>query len=81
MMTEAAAKAFGFAVLIDMVWAVCVSAVSQRQAVRAAICSGLLTWLGSCVVRLYVGDPRLIWPAVAGAVIGTFAVVRFGRYL
>lgn len=62
--------------IADVVWARYTLAVTAKSPLRAACWSALIILLGSFTVTQYVHDWRMVFPAAAGAFIGTWLAVK-----
>lgn len=74
------ALTFAAVFVLDFVWAFYVDQVKERRAWSAAAWAGLLFLVSAFATVSYVDNHWLIVPAVAGAVMGTWAgVVRLPK--
>ncbi len=69
-----AAKAFAGTVALDGVWAAYISTLASGS-LYALAWSACTILVGGYVIRLYNKDGWLLWPAAAGAAVGTGLVM------
>lgn len=62
--------------VMDMAYAAWAKQVAERRAVASGLYAMLIVLCSSYVTISYVKDPWFIVPAVAGAFVGTWLVVR-----
>lgn len=63
----------------DLLWAVYIRRTTEGKALRAAVYSGFIVLLGAIVVSSYIENSWYLFPAIIGAIIGTYIVVRFDK--
>jgi hypothetical protein len=63
--------------LLDVVFACYVIETAAKAATAAGAYAAAIIVLSGYVTRAYVDDKRMLWPAAAGAFIGTYVAVRF----
>lgn len=66
-------------VAVDTCWAFYIAKVGQKRALAAACWSALIMVCGAFATISYLDDRRLLVAAIAGAWVGTFCTVRFGK--
>ena len=64
-------------ILFDILYALYVICVSQRQALRASLISSILYSIGAYGVMNYLENPWYIIPLACGAFIGTFIAIKY----
>jgi Na+-translocating ferredoxin:NAD+ oxidoreductase RnfE subunit len=69
-----------FAIFVsDCVWTLYISAVAKSKPVMASIFSGLTVLLGMVATIVVVNEPKYIVPAVLGAVLGTYLMMKWSE--
>lgn len=71
-----AAGTFACMFALDVIWVYYTKAVVAKAPLRSASWCALLTCMNALSAILYVGNPWLVVPAVAGAFAGTFLAMR-----
>lgn len=74
-----AVATFACMFVLDLVWVFYTKAVVAKAPLRSASWCALLTSMNAVSAVLYVKNPWLIIPAVAGAFAGTFFAMRLSR--
>lgn len=67
---------FALVAVVDYFWAAYVQAAAERRAVRAAAFSSAIVLAGGLSTLVYVDAPWTIFPAAAGAFVGTLVSIR-----
>lgn len=67
---------FFAAMLTDWLWATYIAHTAAKNAIQAALWSGVLMLVGAYVTLSYLEDWRMLIPAVIGGMIGTYISVK-----
>lgn len=65
--------------ILDAIWTLYIEAVSMRRAWTASLSNGAIIGLGAMLAVNYVNDRSLIWAAIVGGFVGTFAIMRWRK--
>lgn len=76
-MIARAAIAFFALFLLDYVWAKYTYAMTEKRATGASIYASLIVLLNGAAAIVYVTNPWMLPPAVLGAFVGAYAVVKW----
>jgi len=63
----------------NAVWAYTIRRISEGDAAKAALSSGILGMVNSGITLAYVGDNTLLPFSVAGSIAGTYVLMRLGE--
>lgn len=67
---------FFAAMATDWLWATYIAQTAAKNAIKAALWSGVLMLVGAYVTLSYLEDWRMLIPAVIGGMIGTYISVK-----
>lgn len=74
-----AAIVFVLMCALDFVWALYVKAIAADRAGAGAGLSGAIVLLNGVVTIMYVDDPWMLIPTVAGAMVGTWLAIWWSK--
>lgn len=70
---------FGAMVLLDVVFALYIIETAAKNSFAASAWAALIQVCNAAVVVSYAKDWRTVWPATAGAFVGTYAAIELIR--
>ena len=65
--------------IVSFAWTECIKSIGERKALKSGLWAGFITLTGAFSIINYTSNNWFLFPAVSGAILGTYLSVKFKK--